>query len=41
MGHTKLLATIVSILSGFNTIRVVIASTSILSTLTSGNSLAT
>lgn len=38
---TRLLATIVSMLSGFNTIRVVIASISILSTFTSGNSLAT
>jgi hypothetical protein len=38
---TKLDATIVSKLSGFNTILVVIASTNILSTVTSGNSLPT
>lgn len=40
-GRTKFVATIVSKLSGFKTMRVVIASTSILSTLTSGKSLAT
>lgn len=39
--QTRLVATMVSIVSGFNTMRVVIASTSILSTVTSGNSLAT
>lgn len=39
--RTKLLATIVSSVSGFNTILVVIASTNILSTCTSGNSFPT
>ena len=39
-GRTRLVAAMVSIVSGFNTIRVVMASTSILSTVTSGNSFA-
>lgn len=39
--ETKLVATIVSKLAGFKTIRVVIASTNILSTVTSGKSTAT
>lgn len=41
LAHTRFVATMVSRLSGFNTIRHVMASTSIFSTVTSVNSLAT